>query len=206
MRGKSDLELIKIISIDRRGYELLAIEAARNELESRGLSESIIQKTIQSFDDSKERENYVDDSVVKIEKRLANFLIDLVIIYAVQIIVVTASYYMWGFLGLIDMNQENPLGGIGVLGNIAIYFAYYILLEVNFGQTVGKMLTKSIVVDKTGEKVSWGEITIRTLCRFIPFEWISYLGNPIGLHDSLSKTRVISKHTFNELNNGTKRF
>ena len=71
MRGKSDLELIKIISIDRRGYELLAIEAARNELESRGLSESIIQKTIQSFDDSKERENYVDDSVVKIEKRLS---------------------------------------------------------------------------------------------------------------------------------------
>jgi len=37
----------------------------------------------------------------------------------------------------------------------------------------------------------------RTLCRYIPFEPFSFLGNkPIGWHDSLSKTLVV-KDTYN---------
>lgn len=45
-----------------------------------------------------------------------------------------------------------------------------------------------------GTKPDFKAVALRTLCRFIPFEAFTYLGssNPMGWHDKLSSTRVVS--------------
>jgi uncharacterized RDD family membrane protein YckC len=71
---------------------------------------------------------------------------------------------------------------------------YYGLLEHYWGRTLGKFLTRTIVISADGERPTISQIVARTLSRFIPFEPLSYLfggSYPIGLHDSLSKTRVV---------------
>ncbi|MVM37941.1 hypothetical protein GO730_10615 [Spirosoma sp. HMF3257] len=68
---------------------------------------------------------------------------------------------------------------------------YYILTELLFQRTLGKVLTKTKVVSLTGDKPSLLQIIFRTLSRSIPFEYLSYFVTVEGLHDKLSKTRVV---------------
>ena len=94
------------------------------------------------------------------------------------------------------------IGAIGALlsmntgsffwGNL-IYFAYYIYLENSKGQTLGKMLTKTKVVNQDGSKPELAMIILRTLLRFIPILWISFLitDDKTGWHDRWTKTRVV---------------
>jgi len=71
---------------------------------------------------------------------------------------------------------------------------YYTLFEAITGRTIGKYFTKTKVVTLTGEKPGWAGILLRSVCRFIPLDQISYLLNSdSGWHDSLSKTIVIEK-------------
>jgi uncharacterized RDD family membrane protein YckC len=81
----------------------------------------------------------------------------------------------------------------GYLAVILITYFYYLIMESLLGQTVGKMITRTIVVNRYGEKPHWGEIALRTLCRFIPFEFISFIPNGIGWHDRISQTYVKQK-------------
>jgi uncharacterized RDD family membrane protein YckC len=74
---------------------------------------------------------------------------------------------------------------------VPTFWTYYILTEFLFQKTLGKVLTKTMVVTKTGDKPTLGQIIGRTLSRSIPFEYLSYLGTVIGIHDRLSGTRVI---------------
>ena len=45
------------------------------------------------------------------------------------------------------------------------------------------------------KELKFNDILVRTFCRYIPFEAFTFLGNksPIGWHDKLSKTIVVSK-------------
>ncbi|MEM6265057.1 MAG: RDD family protein, partial [Bacteroidota bacterium] len=64
--------------------------------------------------------------------------------------------------------------------------------EAAFGKTPGKFVTKTQVVNKDGGKPTPGQLIGRTFARFIPFDAFSFLAsNPVGWHDSLSKTRVV---------------
>ena len=74
-----------------------------------------------------------------------------------------------------------------------LMFIYYFVSEAFTGQTFGKMITRTHVVDDFGNKPSIARIALRSLCRFIPFDVFSFLFNPIGWHDSLSKTYVVKK-------------
>ena len=74
---------------------------------------------------------------------------------------------------------------------VPVFWIYYILTEYFFQRTLGKLITGTKVVTETGEKPSFLAILGRTLCRSIPFEYVSYLMLVVGIHDSLSKTRVI---------------
>ncbi|MBC8643239.1 RDD family protein [Flavobacterium lindanitolerans] len=63
-----------------------------------------------------------------------------------------------------------------------------------FSRTIGKFITKTVVVNINGEKPDTQEILVRSLCRLIPFETFSFLGAPNkGWHDSISKTYVVNK-------------
>ena len=75
-----------------------------------------------------------------------------------------------------------------------MYMAYYILLESITGQTIGKMATNTIVVNRMNQKPSTRQIVFRTLLRLNPFDSYSYLfGKEQGGHDLISKTRLIVK-------------
>jgi uncharacterized RDD family membrane protein YckC len=80
-----------------------------------------------------------------------------------------------------------------------IALVYYNVFEIFFARTVGKFITQTIVVDENGEKPNHERILIRTICRLIPFETLSFIGMPArGWHDSISKTYVVNKNLLDE--------
>lgn len=123
--------------------------------------------------------------------RIANSVIDL-----------TAILILWFFiisiLARLELHQipiAKETGdlfeyfALGIL--IATFIGYYVILESINQKTLGKIITKTKVVTNDGEKPSLARILMRTLCRLIPFEYFSYLVTVNGLHDRLSRTRVV---------------
>lgn len=110
--------------------------------------------------------------------RLANYAIDS------SIITIAASFFEVAF-------QSSILHFVFY---VPIYLSYYILLESITGQTIGKMATNTIVVNRMNQKPSTRQIVFRTLLRLNPFDTYSYLfGKEQGGHDLISKTRLIVK-------------
>lgn len=78
----------------------------------------------------------------------------------------------------------------------ATSFIYYMMLESVFKITIGKCITNTMVVNEQGETPSFINMTGRTLCRFIPFEALSFLGSDKrGWHDSMSGTYVVKRNS-----------
>ena len=70
---------------------------------------------------------------------------------------------------------------------------YFTILESISGRSMAKFITRTKVVMEDGSKLTLSVALTRTLCRFIPFDALSFLGDDArGWHDTLSKTRVIS--------------
>lgn len=111
--------------------------------------------------------------------RLGNFLIDSVVI----LIFIMLSSYL-----LRDIVSQDQMK----LGGIVFYYVYYFVMEYTFGQTIGKFFTKSkvVAVNNKGHP-NFIQIFIRTLSRLIPVDFVSYLFNKQGIHDYLSKTKLI---------------
>ncbi|UTA67728.1 RDD family protein [Emticicia sp. 21SJ11W-3] len=78
------------------------------------------------------------------------------------------------------------------------FFLYYFIIEGCFKTTVGKVITKSTIVNSEGEFISMGNAFIRTLCRYIPFEPFSFLIGSRGWHDSVSNTSVVKSFYKND--------
>lgn len=75
---------------------------------------------------------------------------------------------------------------------IFFLFLYYLVMEVGFRTTIGKMLTRTVLADADGLRPGRPRLLIRTLCRFIPFEALSFFDrNGKGVHDSFSRTYVV---------------
>lgn len=76
---------------------------------------------------------------------------------------------------------------------------YYLLMEILTARTIGKYITGTMVVDYYGNKASSQHIAMRTLCRFVPFDPLSFLGEDgKGWHDKWSQTLVIDVKKFND--------
>ena len=76
---------------------------------------------------------------------------------------------------------------------IVFSLLYYVPCEAIFGRTLGKVITGTKVIDSEGGKPALWTIIVRTLCRFLPFEALSFLGTETrGWHDSISKTYVVT--------------
>jgi len=110
--------------------------------------------------------------------RLFNFLIDSTLFF---ILVMAFSTLMKNYL------EGKELKYFMIL----LYYVYYFVFEFFFGQTIGKMITKSKVVNvENGEKPYFSRILIRTLSRLIPIDFLPYLFSSNGIHDILSKTKL----------------
>lgn len=118
-------------------------------------------------------------------KRFANYLIDNVLLgFAMRYLPMYQIYSYTGSWGF------SPYSSIG------LSFIYYLLTELLLGQSLGKLLTNTIVVNSIGQRPNLGQVVIRTLVRMIPlFDALSFLfsSDKRGLHDKWSKTYVINK-------------
>lgn len=126
-------------------------------------------------------------------KRLANYFIDFLFFLIFSLIFGTI---LGIFLAIVSpsslsvFEQDNDL--IDYLFGFIAGMIYYSVLEAATGKTIAKFITNTKVVNEQGEKPDVRTILLRSLCRFIPFEPLSFLGSDhSGWHDKLSKTRVI---------------
>ncbi|HSI91432.1 MAG TPA: RDD family protein [Adhaeribacter sp.] len=114
--------------------------------------------------------------------RFLNYLIDCVLV------AVAASAILLNFF---PDEKLGPQSSIFIAVLYPLQFAYYFGTEFFFGRTLAKMITNCYVTTEFNEKPGVGAILIRTLCRFIPFEYFSFLGTGVGWHDKFSKTYVV---------------
>ncbi|TLX72594.1 RDD family protein [Labilibacter sediminis] len=108
--------------------------------------------------------------------------------------------------GIIDIMIVSIISSIlvivlEVIGDPRLMFslvcvAYYFILEVSLGRTVGKLITGTKVVNMNNEKPGFWRILLRSVLRLYPFDSASYLfGNEQGAHDLLSRTRLVKCDT-----------
>ncbi len=84
---------------------------------------------------------------------------------------------------------------------VSITIVYYTSLESAEGATFGKLLTNTKVVDMNGNKPSFTTILLRSICRNIPFNVLSFIFTTTGRgwHDKLSNTKLVQRKKFSEL-------
>ena len=122
-------------------------------------------------------------------RRFANYLIDFVAQLLLVFLLAVVSTIIWGesSMAWIETTPDILLG-------VAMMFAYYVPMESLTGRTVGKFITRTIVVDEEGRRPTFGQVFGRTLARLIPFEAFTFFNSEArGLHDSLPKTYVVIK-------------
>lgn len=115
--------------------------------------------------------------------RIINYLFDLLGIGLFTFVIGTVL----SILGLEKILLETN----NLLMGFLIATTYYSVLEGLTSRTLGKFITGTYVVTDEGLKPSFPTILGRTLCRFIPFEALTFLISSVGFHDRLSHTRVV---------------
>ncbi|PHR93036.1 MAG: hypothetical protein COA80_13990 [Leeuwenhoekiella sp.] len=184
-KNLSDKELVRIVTVEVHKYEPEAVKAAEAELSKRGIGKlkmaELVKEVAQQNTSVQEIQDYVSSSTM----RFVNFLIDFVVYI---VLVLAGSLSLDSFFVTTD---SDLIIGIGYFMMFVIFMAYYGLSEFYFQKTAGKYVTKTIVVTKNGEKPNAATIIIRTLCRLIPFDRLSFLIVKDGFHDRFSNTTVI---------------
>lgn len=137
----------------------------------------------------------VDLYVASTGQRFLNLILDTVFIYAATF----ALFFLMGHIaataghgaGFAEFVEKVPDLVLGVV----LSFLYYVPQEAIAGRTLAKRITGTRVVSADGSPVTVSKVFGRTASRLIPFEAFSFLGgggHPVGLHDRLPGTRVIS--------------
>ncbi|NOZ47920.1 MAG: RDD family protein, partial [Chlorobi bacterium] len=141
---------------------------------------------------SKQMNNY---NYASRTKRLLNWIIDSLIISIIWFLLFISASKIVIALGLLDLIEEGKTYDLNYT-ILPVLFLYYLILEGSFKTTIGKLITRTKLVQVNGENIHFFNVLIRTICRLIPFDPLSYLkDNPVGWHDSLSKTRLLNKKT-----------
>ena len=121
-------------------------------------------------------------------KRFTNYIIDFIFI-------MVFSFMIGVVLALISPEMLEAIENGGRLLDYVFGFVvgmiYYSVFEMITGRTIGKLITGTKVVDEQGNKPDANAILVRSLCRYIPLEALSFLGDGPGWHDTMSKTRVV---------------
>lgn len=142
--------------------------------------------------------------------RFVNYLIDIIVIYALFLgLVIVFTYIFYSFAEdttAVDvyLNEDeivNPLLDRLVTGVVfaLIYFGIEFLTK---GRSLGKLITKTTVVLEDGSKPNALDYLKRSFSRIIPFDALSFLGaEGRGWHDTISKTYVVDIAKFESKKN-----
>lgn len=118
-------------------------------------------------------------------RRFGTFVVDYVVFAVLTFLFFAVVGFVFGDAG-VKAVQSVP----DFLLSVLILSVYYIAFEGLWARTPGKLVFGTVVVTEAGAKPSLGQVAGRTLCRFIPFEVFSCLGER-AWHDSIPKTRVV---------------
>jgi uncharacterized RDD family membrane protein YckC len=185
MSKRTDEDLIKIVTVDRDGYQPLAIEAAEQEIKNRNIDTTKIEQVKVDLTDKIEEQKEFDSKKVSSLTRFIHFIVDTIAFMILAMIFAFVS-------GLFIKPTDQGLMIIISYLMFAIgFFVYYVFMETRFQKTIGKFITKTKVVNKNGTSPDVGDIVRRTFCRLIPFDRISFLFTANGFHDRLSDTTII---------------
>ncbi|MFC4221229.1 RDD family protein [Flagellimonas marina] len=185
MSERTDEELIKIVTVERDKYNPTALEAADSEIENRKINTSTFKEIRDKANAEKIQKQKVDSSVVSSGTRFLHLIID----WAVWIIL---SFILSFLVGLIFEPTNLDLFQVVIyILFLAVFVGYYAFMELKYQKTVGKFITKTHVVKTDGKKPDSSDIIARTFCRLIPFDRLSFLFVKNGIHDYLSKTKVV---------------
>ena len=147
-------------------------------------------------------------------KRFIAFLIDIILIWIVQMIVVTILGAV-GIAGLASSNMDNMgdgqtaammayFMGAGLtiqLISIVIQVAYFTIMESSESQaTIGKRAMNLIVADENGNRLNTQQALIRNVSRIlsgiiclIGYFMAFFTEKKQALHDIIAKTNVYTK-------------
>jgi uncharacterized RDD family membrane protein YckC len=132
-------------------------------------------------------------TIASLEKRFANLILDSIFYYVFSFLIGTIlAIFMVAYspssLSMLDSDNKITNYLVGLL----VMFIYYSTSEALTGRTLGKLITRTKVVDENGLTPGINTILLRTVCRFIPFDAISFFfDDNTGWHDKLSKTKVV---------------
>lgn len=131
--------------------------------------------------------------IARTELRLLNLIVDFITIIFIWIALSSVLIVLGVEQFYVDQNGvQTPL--ISLIIFVPIFWSYYIICESVFQRTLGKVLTKTKVVDQNNSKPAFGQILGRTFSRSIPFEYLSYIVSRNGIHDRLSGTYVVRNY------------
>lgn len=185
MSKRTDQELIKIVTVEREGYNPLAIEAAEYEIETREINSKDFENIKEEAVVEKEQQQLVDSNVVGLGIRFVNFLIDIIVWLILTFVI---SFIVGLFIQSTDQVFIMLMGYFLFFGT---FIGYYSIMEIKLQKTLGKFVTKTKVVNLNGDKPENGEIIKRTFYRLIPCDRLSFFFVKNGFHDYLSKTKVV---------------
>lgn len=118
-------------------------------------------------------------------RRLGTWLVDYVCLILVMALLGLVVGLLFGQAGVAAL-KKVPDFALG----LTLMLAYYCFFEGVWARTPGKLVFGTMVVSQQGDKPVFGRIVGRTLCRFIPFDALSFFGEA-GWHDSIPKTQVV---------------
>ncbi len=127
--------------------------------------------------------------------RFVALLID-VIILAIITAVITLPLQM-PVISIADITSTtptviatpNPFAWLGGLMSLFIIFAYFVLMEGAYGQTVGKMAVKIKVTREDGSKIDYADAAVRNVLRIID-GIVAYLIGALLIWSSDEKQRL----------------
>jgi uncharacterized RDD family membrane protein YckC len=143
--------------------------------------------------DEKEFRDKIKFNFAPANKRMGNYVIDILAIIFIELI---TGAFLIVFQGkdsaIFSLLFNDQIGKICFTLFLTIF--YYTLFEALTGKSIGKYITKTKVITLRGKKPGWAVILLRSVCRLIPLDQISFiLDSDAGWHDSLSKTIVINE-------------
>ena len=185
MSKRTDEELIKIVTLDREGYQFKAVEAAEKEINNRNIDITLIEQIKKDITTKNEEIKEIEFNKVSSLKRFINYLLDTIASIIISTVLITIS----GFF--INSNNETSLSILNYLLFAIGFFGYYVFMETKYQKTIGKYITNTKVINKDGTKPKYEVIIGRTFCRLIPFDNFTFLFTSNGFHDRLSETTVI---------------
>lgn len=194
MEIKTDRELVDIIYYKSADYQPGAVDVAREELKSRNIDLSRVEKIREELlmNHAKSAKEKTND--VSVLSRFINFIVDSLAILIIDVVLVILLTPLFTYVGQ-DLTRI-----VFSICMIAVFFAYYMLFEIQYQRTPGKFITGTKVVNKFGNDPTTSDVLARTFLRLIPFDNISFLFPDKGFHDWLSDTKVIYNKPTNEVN------